>query len=146
MSSTLEQIIRQIVREEIGQVLAAGQVETAQEVPEQQATSDLYADVSLLLNKLEISPALRGYRYLREAVMLVYEDQNALNEVTGYLYPTIAQIFDTTPSRVERAIRHAIETRKGSIEHLQFSYRPTPSEFIAAMVERLKLDRKDYYY
>jgi two-component system response regulator (stage 0 sporulation protein A) len=90
---------------------------------------------------------------VREAIMLAIEDMEIINSVTKILYPTVARKFHTTPSRVERAIRHAIEVAwdRGDIETLQkfFGYtvsnikgKPTNSEFIAMIADRLKLQMK----
>ena len=104
---------------------------------------------------LYTSPAhIKGYQYLREAILLTIEDMDIINAVTKVLYPTVAKKFNTTPSRVERAIRHAIEVAwdRGDIETLQkfFGYtvsnikgKPTNSEFIAMIADRLFLQRKN---
>lgn len=96
---------------------------------------------------------LRGYQYLREAIILTINDMDAINAVTKVLYPEVAKKFSTTPSRVERAIRHAIEVAwdRGDIETLQnyFGYtvsgvkgKPTNSEFISMIADRLRLQMR----
>ena len=96
---------------------------------------------------------IKGYQYLREAIMIAVNDMDVINAVTKVLYPEVAKRFCTTPSRVERAIRHAIEVAwdRGDIETLQkyFGYtvnsakgKPTNSEFIAMIADRLQLQRK----
>ena len=98
---------------------------------------------------------IKGYQYLREAIMIAVDDMDVINAVTKVLYPEVAKRFSTTPSRVERAIRHAIEVAwdRGDLETLQqyFGFtvsnakgKPTNSEFIAMIADRLVLEqRKD---
>lgn len=104
-----------------------------------------------MLRKLGVSANLQGYEYLKTALELGLEDKSAINRMTKGLYPAIAKTHDTTPSRVERAIRHAIKTAfdKGDTDVLQdiFSYtisssrgKPTNSEFIATVVEELRME------
>ena len=96
---------------------------------------------------------IKGYQYLREAIILTINDMDMINAVTKVLYPEVAKRFNTTPSRVERAIRHAIEVAwdRGDVEVLQkfFGYtvsgikgKPTNSEFIAMIADNLSLRRK----
>ena len=93
---------------------------------------------------------IKGYQYLREAIVIAVQDMEVINAVTKVLYPEVASRFSTTPSRVERAIRHAIEVAwdRGDLETLQkyFGYtvnsakgKPTNSEFIAMIADRLQL-------
>ena len=95
---------------------------------------------------------IKGYQYLREAILLTYENPNLINNITKELYPSVAQIFETTASKVERAIRHAIEIawNKGKIENINmlFGYkvytqndRPTNSEFIALIADKMILEQ-----
>ena len=97
---------------------------------------------------------IKGYQYLREAIMIPVRDMDVINAVTKVLYPEVAKRFATTPSRVERAIRHAIEVAwdRGDLETLQkyFGYtvsvsrgKPTNSEFIAMIADRLTLEQKN---
>ena len=96
---------------------------------------------------------IKGYQYLREAIILAVNDDEIMNSVTKLLYPTVAKTFKTTPSRVERAIRHAIEVAwdRGDVDVLNsyFGYtiqndrgKPTNSEFIAMISDKLKLNLK----
>ena len=96
---------------------------------------------------------IKGYQYLREAILLTIDDMDIINSVTKVLYPEVARKFNTTPSRVERAIRHAIEVAwdRGDLETLQkfFGYtvsnikgKPTNSEFIAMIADCLSLRQK----
>lgn len=111
---------------------------------------DLEKDVTDMIHELGVPAHIKGYQYLREAIMMAVEDIDMLNSITKVLYPTIAKRFQTTPSRVERAIRHAIEVAwsRGKMETLDalFGYtintgkgKPTNSEFIALIADRIRL-------
>ena len=111
---------------------------------------DLEQDVTDMIHEIGVPAHIKGYQYLREAIMMAVEDIDMLNSITKVLYPTIAKKFQTTPSRVERAIRHAIEVAwsRGRIETLDalFGYtvntgkgKPTNSEFIALIADRIRL-------
>jgi len=111
---------------------------------------DLDTEITTLLHDIGIPAHIRGYQYIREAIKLVYNDIEILNSITKGLYPTIAVKFKTTASRVERAIRHAIEIAwiRGNVETITkiFSYtisynksKPTNSEFIAMIADKLRL-------
>ena len=110
--------------------------------------------VTAIIHEIGVPAHIKGYQYLREAIRLAVEDMEVINAVTKVLYPTVAKKFATTPSRVERAIRHAIEVAwdRGDLETLQkyFGYtvsnakgKPTNSEFIAMIADRLQLQRKE---
>lgn len=112
--------------------------------------NDISTEITLLLHDIGIPAHIRGYQYIREAILLVYNDIEILNSITKGLYPTIALRYKTTASRVERAIRHAIEIAwvRGNIETITkiFSYtisynkaKPTNSEFIAMIADKLRL-------
>jgi len=114
------------------------------------AGRDLEKDVTDMIHELGVPAHIKGYQYLREAIMMSVEDVEMLNSITKILYPTIAKRFQTTPSRVERAIRHAIEVAwsRGKMETLDalFGYtintgkgKPTNSEFIALIADRIRL-------
>jgi len=109
--------------------------------------------VTNIIHEIGVPAHIKGYLYLREAIMLAVKDMDVINAVTKVLYPTIAKTFNTTASRVERAIRHAIEVAwdRGDIDILQkfFGYtvsntkgKPTNSEFIAMIADRLQLQLK----
>ena len=111
---------------------------------------DLEQDVTDMIHEIGVPAHIKGYQYLREAIMMAVEDIEMLNSITKILYPTIAKKFQTTPSRVERAIRHAIEVAwsRGRMETLDalFGYtvntgkgKPTNSEFIALIADRIRL-------
>jgi len=114
---------------------------------------NLEAVVTEVIHEIGVPAHIKGYQYLREAIILTINDMDIINSVTKILYPTVAKRFNTTPSRVERAIRHAIEVAwdRGDIETLQkfFGYtvsnvkgKPTNSEFIAMIADCLSLRRK----
>lgn len=107
-----------------------------------------------VLHELGMPGHIKGYSYARYAISLVVERPQLIDYITGELYPLVAEKFDTTPSRVERAIRHGIEVAwdRGDIETIQkwFGYtvsltkgKPTNSEFIALLSDRLRLEMKE---
>ncbi|MBU5626426.1 sporulation transcription factor Spo0A [Oscillibacter sp. MSJ-2] len=109
--------------------------------------------VTAIIHEIGVPAHIKGYQYLREAIMIAVDDMDVINAVTKVLYPEVARRYSTTPSRVERAIRHAIEVAwdRGDLETLQkfFGYtvsntkgKPTNSEFIAMIADRLVLQRK----
>ena len=109
--------------------------------------------VTEVIHQVGVPAHIKGYQYLREAIMMAVEDIEAVGAITKVLYPSIARKFKTTPSRVERAIRHAIEVAwdRGDIETLQnyFGYtvsgvkgKPTNSEFISMIADRLRLQMR----
>ena len=109
--------------------------------------------VTDIIHEIGIPAHIKGYQYLREAIILTINDMDIINAVTKVLYPEVAKKFNTTPSRVERAIRHAIVVAwdRGDIETLQkfFGYtvsnikgKPTNSEFIAMIADHLSLRQK----
>lgn len=113
----------------------------------------LEATVTDIIHEIGVPAHIKGYQYLREAIILTINDMEMINAVTKVLYPEVARRYGTTPSRVERAIRHAIEVAwdRGDLETLQrfFGYtvsnikgKPTNSEFIAMIADNLSLKRK----
>ena len=113
-------------------------------------THDLEKDVTDMIHEIGVPAHIKGYQYLREAIMMSVEDIEMLNSITKILYPSIAKKYQTTPSRVERAIRHAIEVAwsRGKMETLDslFGYtinlgkgKPTNSEFIALIADKIRL-------
>ncbi len=112
---------------------------------------DLESCISDMMRQIGIPAHIRGYKYIRKSIQLALENGELLNAITKELYPTIARIYKTTPSRVERAIRHAIEVawQRGDIEVLTtlFGYtiktskgKPTNGEFISMLTDRLRLN------
>ncbi|MGN1171208.1 MAG: sporulation transcription factor Spo0A [Lachnospiraceae bacterium] len=115
---------------------------------------DLEKDVTDMIHEIGVPAHIKGYQYLREAIMMSVEDVEMLNSITKILYPTIAKKFQTTSSRVERAIRHAIEVawNRGKMETLDslFGYtintgkgKPTNSEFIALIADKIRLQYRN---
>ena len=124
------------------------QKETAE--VKREVTHDLEQDVTNMIHDIGVPAHIKGYQYLREAIMMSVEDSATISSITKVLYPTIAKKYQTTPSRVERAIRHAIEVAwsRGKMETLDnlFGYtinigkgKPTNSEFIALIADKIRL-------
>ncbi len=110
-------------------------------------------DVTDMIHEVGVPAHIKGYHYLRDAILMVITEPEMLNSITKILYPTIAKRNQTTPSRVERAIRHAIEVAwsRGNMEIINslFSYtvstgkgKPTNSEFIALIADKIRLQNK----
>lgn len=115
--------------------------------------NDLEVDITNLIHEIGIPAHIKGYQYIRDAITLAVSNMDLISAVTKELYPTVAAMNGTTPSRVERAIRHAIELswNRGKLETLNslFGYtvqndkgKPTNSEFIAIIADKLRLERK----
>ncbi|NMB34455.1 MAG: sporulation transcription factor Spo0A [Clostridium sp.] len=113
----------------------------------------LEAEVTSIMHEIGVPAHIKGYQYLRDAIMMVVKDLDVINSITKLLYPSIAKDYNTTPSRVERAIRHAIEVAwsRGQIDTIDslFGYtinvgkgKPTNSEFIAMVADKLRLELK----
>ena len=111
---------------------------------------DIETMVTNVIHEIGVPAHIKGYQYLREAIIIAVGDMEVINAITKVLYPQVAKTFSTTPSRVERAIRHAIEVAwdRGDLDTLQrfFGYtvsntkgKPTNSEFIALIADRLQL-------
>ena len=110
--------------------------------------------VTKVMHELGVPAHIKGYQYMREAIMLVVKDASLVNSITKLLYPQIAKTFYTSASRVERAIRHAIEVawERGDTDVIQswFGYtvsaqkgKPTNSEFIALVADQIRLETKE---
>jgi len=136
-SAMVEHLIR-LVQKEDGQKHIPGLEET----------------VTAIIHEVGVPAHIKGYQYVREAIMITVENMDVINSVTKVLYPEVAKRYHTTPSRVERAIRHAIEVAwdRGDLETLQkfFGYtvsnakgKPTNSEFIAMIADKLQLQLKN---
>ena len=115
--------------------------------------NNLEALVTNIIHEVGVPAHIKGYQYLREAIIMVVNNINMINQITKELYPEIAYKFNTTPSRVERAIRHAIEVAWGrgdqQVVESIFGYtvsaskgKPTNSEFIAMISDKLRLELK----
>lgn len=115
---------------------------------------DLEKAATDMIHEIGVPAHIKGYQYLREAIIMSVEDVEMLNSITKILYPSIAKKYQTTPSRVERAIRHAIEVAwsRGRMETLDalFGYtinigkgKPTNSEFIALIADKIRLHYRE---
>ena len=136
--------------------MLSGEIPVAKFVSEEekQRTKSLQEEVTEIIHEVGVPAHIKGYQYLREAIIMSVEDTDMLNSITKILYPTIAKKFATTPGRVERAIRHAIEVawsrgRMDTIDEM-FGYtincrkgKPTNSEFIALVTDRMRLQMKE---
>jgi two-component system response regulator (stage 0 sporulation protein A) len=118
-------------------------------------TPDIETQVTKIIHQIGVPAHIKGYQYLRTAIMMTIADNEIINSVTKILYPSVAKKYATTTSRVERAIRHAIEVAwdRGDIDTLNsyFGYtiqnnrgKPTNSEFIAMIADNLRLKYKLY--
>src|SRR5699024_8696399 len=114
---------------------------------------DLDAEITEIIHEIGVPAHIKGYMYLRKGISMVYHDIELLGSITKALYPDIAKHYNTTASRVERAIRHAIEVAwtRGNIDAISalFGYtinvskaKPTNSEFIAMIADRLRLQHR----
>ena len=117
---------------------------------------DLENRVTNLLHEIGIPAHIKGYHYLRDSIIMAVQDMDVLNAITKVLYPTVAKRYQTTSSRVERAIRHAIEVawNRGKLDTLDelFGYtvstgkgKPTNSEFVALIADTIQLEYKHRY-
>ena len=127
------------------------------EAPEEKSAysqRNLETDVTNIIHEIGVPAHIKGYQYLRDAIILCVNDMEMLNSITKILYPTIAKRQQTTPSRVERAIRHAIEVAwsRGKMDTIVelFGYtvstgkgKPTNSEFIALIADKIRLEYKN---
>ena len=120
---------------------------------EEEAPVPLEVKITDILRQIGVPAHIKGYHYLRASIRMAVEDPGIINAVTKQLYPGVAKMFSTTSSRVERAIRHAIEVAwdRGDVDVLNsyFGYtihntrgKPTNSEFIAMISDRLRLEMK----
>ncbi len=114
---------------------------------------NLESNVTNIIHEIGVPAHIKGYQYLRDAILMSVDDQEMLNSITKILYPSIAKQHDTTPSRVERAIRHAIEVAwsRGKVDTIDelFGYtvnngkgKPTNSEFVAMIADKIRLEQK----
>ena len=132
--------------------LRGGQARKSLE-PRNSGKPNIEAMVTSIIHEIGVPAHIKGYQYLREAIIIAVNDMDVINAITKVLYPQVAKAFQTTPSRVERAIRHAIEVAwdRGDLDTLQrfFGYtvsntkgKPTNSEFIALIADKLQLQLK----
>lgn len=151
----LKPVEPEVLAERVVQLSGWASLKPMQKSFSQQAAneSDLEIIVSDIMHQIGVPAHIKGYQYLRTAIILSVSDNEMLNSVTKVLYPTVAKQYQTTSSRVERAIRHAIEVAwdRGDIDVLSsyFGYtvqntrgKPTNSEFIAMIADKLRLRLK----
>ena len=142
------------VREVIDDVMKAKRNDNYQNMVEPENDSTvLEAVVTDIIHEIGVPAHIKGYQYLRSAILMAVQDMDILNSITKQLYPSIAEEYGTTSSRVERAIRHAIEVAwgRGSMDTINdlFGYtinagtgKPTNSEFIALIADKIRLDNR----
>ena len=142
------------VRQQVGETLIQAAEERNEPKETKEKAYDLEQDVTDIIHEIGVPAHIKGYQYLREAIMMSVREPSMISSITKVLYPTIAKHFQTTPSRVERAIRHAIEVAwsRGRMETLDalFGYtvntgkgKPTNSEFIALIADRIRLKYRE---
>ena len=121
---------------------------------QQRPARSLERQVTEIIHEIGIPAHIKGYQYIREAIIMTVKDMTVIDAVTKLLYPTVAKKFNTTASRVERAIRHAVEVAwdRGNIDTLNsyFGYtiqgtkgKPTNSEFIAMIADKLTIGMEE---
>ena len=142
--------LRRLMESRSKEAAAPTVVETATE-----SVPDIETQVTKIIHQIGVPAHIKGYQYLRTAILLTIKDSDIINSVTKVLYPSVAKKYQTTTSRVERAIRHAIEVAwdRGDVDTLNsyFGYtiqqgrgKPTNSEFIAMIADNLRLKYKLY--
>jgi two-component system response regulator (stage 0 sporulation protein A) len=143
-----ENLAERIARVYRNKVRGGGMTDTARN-----RGADLETQVTKVIHQIGVPAHIKGYQYLRTAILMAISDKEVINAVTKVLYPTVAKQYQTTSSRVERAIRHAIEVAwdRGDVDVLNsfFGYtvqtdkgKPTNSEFIAMIADNLRLSNK----
>ena len=145
------------VKELIEDVMKSRKNDNYQKLTENSADgSALESVVTDIIHEIGVPAHIKGYQYLRSAILMAVNDMDILNSITKQLYPSIAEEYNTTASRVERAIRHAIEVAwgRGSMDTINelFGYtinagkgKPTNSEFIALIADKIRLDNKNIF-
>jgi len=147
----LENLANQIRQAEDSSVLPQPVISSGNK--KERKKKDLEASITNIIHEIGVPAHIKGYMYLREAITMVYHDIELLGSITKILYPDIAKKFNTTSSRVERAIRHAIEVAwsRGNIDSISALFghtvsvskaKPTNSEFIAMVADRLRLEHR----
>lgn len=143
--------IHQLLDQEEGRATAAAETGDFPAGPAENPFQNLEAEISVLLSRMGMSASIKGYRFIREAVMMAVEDADVLMGITKGLYPDIARAYKTTASKVERAIRHAIESawkKNGPQVYFETAgylpaEKPTNGQFIAALSEYFRMNRKE---
>ncbi|GGH79490.1 two-component system response regulator (stage 0 sporulation protein A) [Pullulanibacillus pueri] len=145
--------IRQVHGKKVPTLKPSRPLVTTTQQPPVQKSHNLDANITSIIHEIGVPAHIKGYMYLREAISMVYNDIELLGSITKVLYPDIAKKYKTTASRVERAIRHAIEVAwsRGNIDSISdlFGYtvsmtkaKPTNSEFIAMVADKLRIEHK----
>jgi len=140
-------------RETVDDRCAAVMVNAVTKSPVTQERVSLEQDITKILHDIGVPAHIKGYQYLRDGILFAVEDTEMLSSITKILYPAIAKKCDTTASRVERAIRHAIEVAfsRGNLDTIDelFGYtvstgkgKPTNSEFIALIADKIRLEQR----
>ncbi|MDD6799616.1 MAG: sporulation transcription factor Spo0A [Firmicutes bacterium] len=133
--------------------ICANRTSTSEKQRPASPQTDMETQVTKVIHQIGVPAHIKGYQYLRTAILMTIEDNDVINSVTKILYPSVAKKYSTTSSRVERAIRHAIEVAwdRGDLDTLNsyFGYtiqnnrgKPTNSEFIAMIADNLRLKNK----
>ncbi len=147
----IKPIAAEVIVERVAQLIADEAAFRTSELPERKRSSSLDERISNIFISIGIPPHIKGYNYLREGIKMAVADPSIINNVTKGLYPMIAEKFSTSPSKVERAIRHAIEVawNRGRIDAVNAIFgvrvyigteKPTNSEFIALVADKLILE------
>lgn len=145
--------IKQIKGENHSKLIETHKQPTTYESKDLYMERNLESDVTNIIHEIGVPAHIKGYQYLRDAIMMSVNDNEMLNSITKMLYPSIAKRHKTTPSRVERAIRHAIEVAwsRGKMDTIDelFGYtvsngkgKPTNSEFVALIADKIRLEYK----
>ena len=144
--------LKEFIKQLVAQEQAEYTIEEKQQVPA--VTEDIKRRVTKMIQDLGVPANIKGYTYLRDAILLAIANPDAINSITKVLYPEVAKQNQATPTRVERAIRHAIEVAwsRGNNETAVkvFGYtvnlakgKPTNSEFIALIADRMRIDPEE---
>ena len=152
-SDSLTAHMEDLLRARSGQGIPAASAQMVQGAAD--STPDIESQVTQIIHQIGVPAHIKGYQYLRTAILLTVKDSDIINSVTKVLDPSVAKKYQTTTSRVERAIRHAIEVAwdRGDVDTLNsyFGYtiqnnrgKPTNSEFIAMIADNLRLKYKLY--
>lgn len=145
------EVLTHRIRQMKGQASCATRVKTSLSFPSR--VNNLDANITNVIHEIGVPAHIKGYLYLREAITMVYNEVDLLGAITKSLYPRIGEKYNTTASRVERAIRHAIEVawNRGNMDSIRnlFGYtinvskaKPTNSEFIAMVADKLRIEHK----
>ena len=134
-------------------IIDVGTLKKKEEVEDKKPMQKMTKEISRLLHDLGMPSHIKGYQYIRDSIELMYNNPNVLGGITKEVYPFIADKYNTTPSRVERAIRHAIEVSwtRGDYDLMEEIFghsvdfdraKPTNSEFLATIADKLSIEAK----